>query len=85
MRPVISCDAPVAAAAAPRLLLLSSCSRTAAVELLLDERSSLVVLPPVKDADDSLPPSGTRGGRFLDLTGSMVFGAPSCGNIQGVQ
>ena len=81
MRPVISCDAPVAAAAAPRLLLLS----TAAAELLLDDRSSLVVLPPVEDADDSLPPSGTRGGRFLDLTGSMVFGAPSCGYIQGVQ
>ena len=70
MRPVISCDAPITAAAAEL------------PEVLLDERSSLFVplsllLLPVKDTDDSLPPSGTRGGRFLDLTGSMVFGAPS--------
>ncbi len=80
---MISCDDPVAAAAAAaRLLPLSSCcSRAAEAELpeVLDERSSLVpllslLLPPVKDADDSLPPSGTRwGSGFLDLTGSMDF------------
>ena len=59
-----SCDDPAG-------VLLSRCSLAAEV---LEKCSSFV--PPVADSDDddSLPPpSGTRWGRFLDLTGSMDF------------
>ena len=78
MPPVTSCDDPAR--------VLSVCSLAAA----LDERSSFGPLSLLLPVNDASPPlfSGTRGGRFLDLIGSMDFCAPSCDytiSIQGVQ
>ena len=59
MRPVTSCDDPAR--------VLSNCSLTAVLSSFVPPS----LLLPVNDG--SLPPSGTRGGRFLDLTGSTDF------------